>query len=127
MSEAPVYEPDPRDDASYWTADVLATEQRPAVRQDGSGGPRRLWAVCPCGVQRAIDLRILCNSGHQDRPLGELKWRCTKCAGNGAHAKLTWVNVPKARQDAPGGFTSYGKPRPGSFDFATGQRRGAWD
>lgn len=104
-------DPDPRD---YWTANRLLGERRAA--------PRTLWAICPtCGTQRTVDLRAVAASGHGDHPVARLKLRC-ECGALG-NAKLTWMNPGRRRENQ----LIAGKPRPGSFDYATGKMVGHWD
>jgi hypothetical protein len=128
--DAPVeYPPDPRSiDPDYWTARKLAEEERPPLRKDGVGGARKLWICCDgCGLQKPIHPDMIVERGHGDTAMRSLSLRCSECGGKG-HAKLTWVNIPKVTgTDGSGHPLRYGKPRPGWYDFATGERKGAWD
>jgi hypothetical protein len=120
------YVPDPRNDPAYWTVREVMAEFRPPLARDGSGGQRRLWAVCRvCTVERCVDLETVAALGHADQPITTLHLRC-KCGGNG-DALLRWLNPPKPQEYKPGEYKPAKPPRKGSFDFATGTRKGAWD
>ena len=121
------YEPDPRDDPAWWTVGRFQKEARPRLREDGSGGSRRLWVACQaCGTRRTTDL------GHITKvatPIGAITFRC-ECGGLGKPS-MTWVNPPRPQSEAEkltGQWRVHRpRPRPGSFDFETGKRVGAWD
>jgi hypothetical protein len=76
-------------------------------------------------VERVVNLDTLAARVYADHPLDTLRLRC-KCGGYG-HAMLRWLNPPKPQEYKPGAFQPAKPPRKGSFDFATGTRKGAWD
>lgn len=124
--------PDPRNEPSYWTVRKLMDEPRPPervhpVQKLPMGGRRVLWAICQaCTLERSVDLETVASLGHADHRVDTLRLRC-KCGGYG-HALLRWVNPPKPEPYTPGQpFKPPKPPRKGSFNFATGERKGAWD